>query len=156
MIEESVESFVLRFKTYAATVEVLARPEGSPLLECVVGQTVLQVLERTNPYAAQPGMVQLILNPTTEVLTVAEATEKDLAPAGLGRLRATGRVLERELQAVIVDAGVPLVVTLFGEVPDTLAAGDWVHFESVAPIHGFFVPPSKRGLQRREADTDSL
>ena len=156
MIEESVESFVTQFKTYAATVEVLARLEGSPLLECVVGETVLQVLERTNPYAAQPGMVQLILNPTTASLTPTDATRPSLAAAGLGRLRATGRVLERDAQAVIVDAGVPLVVTLFGDVPDTFAAGDWVSFESVAPVHGFFVPPNKRSLQQRETDADSL
>ena len=155
MLEESVESFVMRFKTYAATVEVLARPEGSPLLECVVGETVLQVLERTNPYAAQPGTVQLILNPTTDKLEHADKTQKSVATAGLGRLRATGRVLEREPQAVIVDAGVPLVVTLF-EVPADTAPGDWVSFESLAPVHGFFVPPTKRGLQRRETDGESL
>ena len=156
MIEESVESFITQFKPYAAPVEVLPHVEGSPLLECVVGRTVIHLLERTSPYAARPGMGQVIINPTTLGLEPsAEAIKELLAPA-LSQLKVTGLVLERQEGAVIVDAGVPLVVTLFSDVPETLAAGDWVQFESITPVHGFFVPAARRSPQQRAADADSI
>lgn len=157
MIEESIESFITQFRLYAAPVEVLARTEGSPMLECVVGQHVLHLLERTNPYAAQPGQRQMIINPTAASLGPSEAAHKQLSPTALSQVDATGLVLERQDNALIVDAGVTLVVGMFGPIPESIVAGDWVTFKSVAPIHGFFVPPLKKSVyQRREPDTDSI
>lgn len=158
MIEESVESFLLRYRPYAALVEVLPHLEGSPLLECVVGTSVLHLLERTGPYLAKPGRAKVVLNATAERLEPAEAPGKKLEVTGLSRLRVAGLVLEREEDSLIVDAGVPLVVNVFGALPLEFAVGDWIRFESVPPLHGFVVPAEARVERRRagEGDRDSL
>ena len=157
MIEESIESFITQFRAYAAPVEVLARTEGSPMLECVVGQHVLHLLERTNPYGAQPGQRQIIINPTAVTIEPCETSQKQLNPTALSELSAVGLVLERQEEALIVDAGVSLVVNMFEAFPEEIIAGDWVRFQSLAPIHGFYVPPTKKSVyQRREADADSI
>ena len=157
MIEESIESFITQFRAYAAPVEVLSRTEGSPMLECVVGQHVLHLLERTNPYEAQPGQRQIIINPTAASVEASDDTRKQLNPTALSELSAVGLVLERQEEALIIDAGVTLVVNMFDPIPESFIAGDWVSFQSLAPIHGFYVPPTKRSVyQRREPDTDSI
>ncbi len=158
MLEESVESFILHYKPYAALVEILPYLEGSPLLECVVGNTVVQVLERTAPYLARPGKMRLIINPTAKVLEPAEEIRKSLVTVATSRIRATGPVLELGRQALIVDAGTPLVVSFFGSLPEGVAVGEWVQFESLAPLHGFVLPTEPRDGQARsrEPEGDSL
>ena len=157
MIEESVEGFIQRYRPYAAPVEVLPHLEGSPLLECVLGTTVVQVLERTAPYLARPGRMRLILNPTAASLTRSAEGRKELLAPALGRIRATGLVLGLEERVLIVDAGAPLVVSLETPAPADLTLGEWVAFESTAPIHGFVLPPEpQRGRALREGDADSI
>ena len=157
MIEESVESFVLEYKPYAAPVEILPRVEGSPLLEFLVAGKVFGVLERTNPYAAHPGRAQLILNPTATKLVPTDETSKSLVQSAPGQLQAVGRVLARQPEAVILDAGVPLVVTLFEPLEANIDVGDWVELTSNAPVHGFYVP-TKRSVfaETRASDNDSI
>jgi hypothetical protein len=67
-MEESVEGFIQQYKTYAASVEVLPKTEGSPLLEVVANQRVLHLLERTAPYQSKPGKARVIVNPMTLAL----------------------------------------------------------------------------------------
>src|SRR5690606_21462225 len=87
-------------------------------IECRVGGGVVQVFERTGPYLSRPGPAKLIVNPTARELRPAEAGEAPrLEPLGLSRLAAVGRVVEREGQVVVVDAGAPLVVTVDAPVP---------------------------------------
>ena len=156
MIEESAESFILEFKPYAAPVEVLPRLEGSPMLECVTGHTVLHLLERTGPYDVVAGPAQVLINPVASKLERAAQEVKTLTPVALSRITATGLVLERHADALIIDTGVPLVVTMFAPFPADIAAGDWLSFESLAPIHGFFVPTRKRSTTRRETEGDII
>lgn len=157
MFEESVEGFVLRWKPYAASAVLFSRTEGSPLLECLAGGVILQAFERTGPYRAHPGPARLILNPTADRLTVHDSGDKRLETLGISRLRASGLVLLREGQMLVVDAGVPLVVGVDGDLPDDLASGSWVSFESHAPVHAFVVDDRPAPVQRRaRADESEL
>lgn len=152
VFEDSPEAFVARFRTFAATVELFSHVEGSPLIECRAGDAILQLFERTGPYLSVPGTGRVILNPTTASLEPRLEGSKLLETAGLGSVRAQGLVLARETSFAVVDAGVPLVVGVHGGVDDAIASGDWVAFESEAPMHGFVLPPSRR--QRTDGDTD--
>lgn len=152
MFEDSPEAFVARFRTFAATVELFSHVEGSPLIECRAGGAIVQLFERTGPYLSLPGPGRVILNPTTEALEASEDGSKLFETAGLGRVRAQGMVLAREPAFAVVDAGVPLVVGVHGGVGDDVASGDWVTFESEAPMHGFVLPPSRR--QRADGERD--
>lgn len=149
MFEDSPEAFVQRWRPYAAQVELFAHTEGSPLLELATDHAVLQVLERTGPYLATPGPATAILNPTTDRLGADAAPGKELEASGVASLRARGLVLLRDDPFVVVDAGVPLVVGVEGDLPE-VGPGDWVEFESRAPVHGFLIPPSKRPVARSE------
>jgi hypothetical protein len=153
-MEDSVEGFITQFKPYATTVELLPKIEGSPLLECMVGQKVIHLLERTGPYTSRPGKAQVILNPNTETIQKAEKAEKGMQVIALSRVRAQGLVLEHNPDTLIVDAGIPLVVSLLND-SHNIALGDYVSFESVAPVHGFVVPKEERRIYRRgETDND--
>lgn len=157
VIEDSPESFIAQFKPYAAQVELLSRIEGSPMLECLVMGKVLHVLERTNPYASAAGTATILLNATSTDVTASSDTGKHFDMLPQGRLKAHGVVLLREVSSLIVDVGVPLVLSVVGSMPATVAAGDWVAFEALAPLHGFVVLPEKRQVYRRpEGDGDSL
>jgi hypothetical protein len=154
VIEESVESFMTRYRPYAVEVELLSHLEGSPLLECLVQQKVLHVLERTGPYYGQLGKVKVIINPMTELISASDAV-KQLEVSDLSKLRAQGLVLERDERSLVIDAGVALVVSSLGK---QLAAmpGDWVSFESLAPVHGFILSPEKRVSHRRAEESDGI
>lgn len=154
MIEDSVESFIARFKPYAAPVTIFSHTEGSPLLECLFVKTIIQVFERTGPYVSRVGKVRMIVNPNTERLLLSDVTQKQVLVVGTSRLQVNGLVLDRDDDVVIVDVGQPLVVGVLGEVAEPVTAGDWVSFESVAPVHGFIVPDAHvRSLAHSEADT---
>lgn len=146
-MEESVERFIAQFKPYAATVQLLSKVEGSPLLECVAGHTVLHLFERTNPYASKIGKAQVILNPTTGHLQVSESSEKSVQVTAISRIKAQGVVLDVDHNTIVVDAGMPLVVSLLDN--QVVNLGDYVNFESEAPIHGFIVPREEKHTYRR-------
>ena len=156
MIEDSVESFILQFKPYAADVEILPRIEGSPLLECLVSGKILHLMERTAPYRSPTGRAKVILNPVSEQVTLSQETKKTFSAPVLGRLKAQGVVLERDTRVIVMDAGVPIVVSSFNDIPTTIAPGDWVSFESLAPLHGFVLLPEKRGNQRQDNEGDAI
>lgn len=143
-----------RFHPFAASVELFSRPEGSPLLECRAGDAIFQVFERTGPYLAQPGSANMILNPTTDLLEAGCDGCKRIEATGLAKVKVEGVVLDREPMFVVVDAGAPLIVSVVGGVDDGVAAGDWVAFESHAPIHAF-VLVSHRGSSP-SGDRDDL
>ncbi|MFO7545037.1 MAG: hypothetical protein R6W77_06035 [Trueperaceae bacterium] len=63
---------------------------------------------------------------------------------GVSRMQARGRVVEREGQFLVVDAGVPLVVGVQGAVPEQAVPGAWVRFRNVAPMHGFVLDDERR------------
>jgi len=146
MFEESVESFVTQWKPYAADVHLFSRVEGSPLLECLAGGVIFRVFERTGPYAAGVGRAQLIVHPLTERVQKLGTAQRALKVTGLSKLHAQGLVLLRRGNMVVVDAVIPLVTGSFGDLPDDVAAGDWLEFESLAPVHGFVLPKVRQTL----------
>jgi hypothetical protein len=140
-MEESVEHFIVQWKPYATPVRCFPRVEGSPLVEVQVLGHILHVFERTNPYHLVPGPAMLILNPMTEQVTPTEADSPGLEVIGLSRIKAWGRILVRQPYTVVIDAGVPLVVSVLDGVPGDVALGDRVTFTSTSPIHGFALAP---------------
>jgi hypothetical protein len=154
-MEESVEGFISQFKPYAATVEVLPKTEGSPLLEIVVSQKVLHLLERTAPYQSKPGKAQIILNPMTKALEKSAESVKAITVPGVSKMHVQGVVLELSSQTAIVDAGVPLVVTLLEDISNDIALGDYIQFDSLRPVHGFVLQKEEQRSYRRGRETDS-
>src|SRR5690606_2063282 len=98
MVEESPESFINRWRHRAAEVELFAHTEGSPMLECRAGNAIMQLFERTGPYASRPGPAHVIVNPVVESLDVLDdeqpAEPHHVETVGVSRLKATGRVIE--------------------------------------------------------------
>jgi len=141
MFEDSPEAFISRWQRHAAEVEVFPRIEGSPLVECRVGNALLQLFERTGPYISRPGRRSVIIHPITDALEKLEegSGPPELAAAGISRLEARGSVVAIEDRIVVIDAGAPLVVGVLGDRPNGVAIGDYVHFESASPVHGFVV-----------------
>jgi hypothetical protein len=153
MFEESPDGFVSRWRSYAASVRVFSRTEGLPMLEFEAAGAILQVLERTGPYLAPPGNARMIINPTAESLDVRPGGHKSLESIGLGRARAIGVLTLREDPFLVVDAGVPLVVSVSCDLPEDAVPGAWVSFEAVPPIHGFVLrEPTARVLRSAEGE----
>ena len=150
MIEDSPEAFIQHWRSYAAEVQVFARTEGSPLLECRANGVIVQLLDRGGPYVTAPGTHRVILNPVVEALSAAAEPARSLEVAGLGQLQGTGEVLVSEGRICVVDCGVPLVVAVMAEDAERFEPGRYVRFEGLPPVHGFVVPPSA-GARRREA-----
>ncbi|HSG63403.1 MAG TPA: hypothetical protein VLD39_00310 [Gammaproteobacteria bacterium] len=143
MIEEGPDAFVQRWRAYAGDATLFARPEGSPLLEASLGGTVVQLLERTNPYLAVPGRARLLVNASATLVARDEGAERDLSVPLRGSLNGCGTVLEREGRLVALDAGWPVVVALPDDA-DAPSEGETIRFEAAAPIHAFVLPPERR------------
>jgi len=151
VIEESPEGFIQRWREYAADVQVFARTEGSPLLECLAGSAILQLLDRTGPYQAGAGRRKVILNPMVEALEANPEGQAGLEVSGLGTLEGAGRVVARDGHTSVVDCeGIPLVVVVIGEDGQRFDEGSYVRFRAVPPVHGFVIAEEPRS-QRRDA-----
>ena len=152
MIEESPEAFIQRWRAHAADVQLFPRTEGSPLLECLAGGSILQLLDRTGPYVASgAGRRHVILNPMVEALEPNLDGVSGLEVSGLGALAGSGRVVMCEGRMSVVDCGgVPFVVAVVGDDAQELEAGGYVRFTALPPVHGFVVP-EERSSQRRDA-----
>lgn len=144
MIEETPEAFVQRWRAHSGEAVLFARPEGSPLLEAGLGSTVVQLLERTNPYLANPGPARLLVNAVADQVDTAEAGDAFLQVPSRGALAGRGCVLERDGRLVAVDAGWPIVVVLPADDEVDADEGAWISFEARPPIHGFVLAPERR------------
>ena len=157
VIEDSVESFITQFKPYAADLELLPGIEGASLVACIAKGKILHFLERTNPYLAHINRANIILNPSVKGVNEETSGPKHFEPYTTSAVKAKGIVLERQLNALVIDAGIPFVVTSFEPIKEAIRSGDWISFESFAPIHGFILQPEKKLQYRREeADVDSI
>ncbi len=157
MFEDSPEAFVSRWQRHAADVELFPHREGSPLLECRAGDAILQLFERTGPYLSRPGRQRTILHPVTTELELLPdgSAAPELTTTGISSLIATGTVVTVEGDVVVIDAGVPLVVGVAGELPAGLVPGRLVRFVGAAPVHGFVVTghgPGNGAARRSHAD----
>lgn len=141
MVEESPESFISKWRRHAAQVELFAHTEGSPMLECRVGDVIMQLFERTGPYQSRPGAALVIINPVIEELHVLpEAPPVPLVESlGVSRVRVRGIIVERDGRTLVVQAGLPLVVSSLERLPDEARAGAGVSITSIAPVHAFVV-----------------
>lgn len=149
MLEESVEGFVARWRAHAARGTAFARLEGSPLLEVALGETVVQLFERTGPYDAPAGPVRLVVHGVATRWSLDGSEGPSLAALGPARLRVSGRVVERDADVVVVDAGVPVVVGLMpaDDGPSLPEAGDWITCETLAPAQAFVIrEPVRRAV----------
>lgn len=157
MIEDSPDAFIQRWRAHAAEVQLFARTEGSPLLECMAGGAIVQLLERTGPYQAGPGRRRVILNAMVERLEPSSEGASGLEVDGLGDLRGRGRVVDRDGALAVVDCGVPVVVAVLGDAGELPATGERVAFEVLPPVHGFVVPdPSSRRRLVPESPDDAM
>lgn len=153
MIEESPEGFVQRWRGHAADVQVFPRTEGSPLLECLAGGAILQLLDRTGPYVAGAGRRRVILNPMAEAFRPNPDEACALEVSGLGALEVAGRVVAHDGCMSVVDAdGVPFVVALVGEDGGEVADGAYVRFTALPPVHGFVIPEERTVPRRDDAE----
>lgn len=150
MFEESVESFVARWRSDAAEVQLFPRVENDPMLEFEAGGTVMQALERTGPYLAQAGPGRIIVNATTHAVALAEDAGPALELTGISRGRARGRVLRCRENFLVVDAGFRLVLGVREPLPEGLAEGAMVVFEIEPPLHAFVLAETRRQLHGDE------
>jgi hypothetical protein len=155
MFEESVESFVAAWRAHAAPVELFSGVEGTPLLECMAAGKVFHLFERTAPYSAPVGPARVIIHPVTEALEPLPSAQRSLEVLGISRLRARGQLVHWRPPFAVVDVGVPLVVGLFNALPAGMPLGEYVRFDSQAPVHGF-VLPTERGASFPPAHADAL
>jgi hypothetical protein len=63
-------------------------------------------------------------------------------------------VLELFSGVAIIDAGVPLVVSLLGDKAE-VTLGEYVSFDSLSPIHGFVIVKEETKASKRGRETDS-
>lgn len=135
MFEESVDSFLARWRSLAAEVEVFSRVENDPLLEFMAGDVILHALERTNPYLPRVGRNRVIIHAVCESVAAGEPPAL-VEVTGISNIRVTAPVLRAEPPFVVVDAGFPLVVGVLGGFGH-LTAGELISFESVPPLQAF-------------------
>lgn len=164
-MEDSVEGILTRWSRHAVMGRAYGRSEGSPLLEVALGDTVLQLFERTGPYLAPVGPVRVVVQAVTEVFDPSPAQGRSLQASGLSRLQLHGQVVEADGPWYLVDAGIPVLVGLDPRGPGAddghgedlrwrPQPGDWVSCDSLAPLHGFVVPGERR--DRVSGSTDEL
>lgn len=156
VFEDSPEGFVARWRARSVAAELFAKTEGHPLIECRVGELVLQLFERTGPYLSQAGPARVIVNPTVERLEPsAFALTPGLEVAAISAISARGRVVEVDDRTVVVDVGWPLVVSCLEPLAEGVHPGVDVSFDSQAPVHGYVLSDAPhRRRDGRTSDDD--
>src|SRR5690606_37385553 len=88
-----------------------------------------------------PGPTRLIINPTASALELVEGQSAvpHVESQGLGKLLAVGRPLTHDGGVAVIDAGVPLVVTLAGTEAPVVAEGSLVRLASDGPVRAVAV-----------------
>lgn len=133
-LEDSPQAFARAHAEHAAQARLLPQREGSPLLECVFGETVLYLLCRLGPYPPQ-GPVRVLVH-----AVAAQLSASDDAPAltvGRSRLSGVGALLARAGERLLVlDVGFPLLLALPWGLTELVQAPRY-RFETEAPLHGF-------------------
>ena len=111
-----------------------------------MGDWLLQLFERTGPYAAPTGPVRLIVHAVADTWREEpEGTPQAFAVIAPTRFRLVGRVTEREGPLLGVDAGILLVLGLDarGEPLTLPPVGALLSCDTLAPAHGFVLPAAR-------------
>lgn len=142
MLETSEAEFASRYAEYAADGLLYPQTEGSPLLEFAAGGRVLYLFDRCGPYAVLAGPARVIVH---GVLSRSEVIPPQplarLSVLGVSALEGHGPVIARpDRRTAVVQARLPLVLSSFE--PLTAAVGEWLHFVTEPPLHGFVQVPS--------------
>lgn len=133
-LEDSPQAFARAHAEHAAPAVLLPGREGSPLLECVLGDTVLYLLCRLGPYPPQ-GPARVLVH-----AVAARLAPSDDAPeltVGRSRLSGVAPLLARPGERLLVlGVGFPLLLALPWGVTE-LANAPAYRFDTEAPLHGF-------------------
>ncbi|WP_110888497.1 hypothetical protein [Deinococcus yavapaiensis] len=140
VLESSAEEFTTRYAAHAAQGVLYPGVEGSPLLEFEAGGVVLYLFDRSGPYAALPGPARMVVHAVAKVLEVVGSGEESesLTTTGISSVEGVGYVVQVSRNVCVVQARVPLVLGSFTALSQ-LSVGDWVRFDSEAPLHGFLI-----------------
>lgn len=137
MVESSPEEFTRRFAAYAAEGTLYPQPEGSGLLEFAAAGRVLYLLDRSGPYAARPGPARVLVSAALKSWEAVEPAEESLSLTGVSALEGRGELVEAGGGALVLRARLPLV--LLGDPAPRPQPGQWLHFTTEAPLHGFLL-----------------
>ena len=139
VFEDSVDGFVQSWKKFCTRVRLFPKVEGSPLLECGIGDSILHMLERTGPYCSVSGEAEVIIN-ATGVISAWESTGSTrFEVKAISELHGTGKILAIANETLVIDIGFPLVFGAQNGVPEGVVIGSYVSVETFPPIHGFVV-----------------
>ncbi len=138
VLESSTEEFVTRYAAHAAHGVLYPSVEGSPLLEFEAGGVVLYLFDRSGPYMTSPGPARMLVHAVVKSFEVLgpDGWAESLATTGISSVEGVGNVVQVARNVCVVQARLPLVLGSFTPLPP-LKAGDWVRFDSEAPLHGF-------------------
>ena len=139
VFEDSVDGFIETWKSFSTRVRLFPKVEGSPLLECQVGNSILHLLERTGPYAATSGEVEVIINATGVIHAGQPTGSREFEVKTISHLKGTGKVLAISNDIMVIDIGFPLVFGPKKGVPNGVTEGSNVSVETFPPVHGFVV-----------------
>ncbi len=139
VLENSIEEFIERFRTDAASGNLYPQPEGSVLLEFVAAGQVVYLFDRTGPYTAKPGPARVIVHPVLKTFSPSEIQEESLVVTQISALEGVGKITRTEKGFLIVQAKMPLVCGLLDHEQPDLKPGDWIRFETRPPTHGFYL-----------------
>lgn len=138
-LETAPDEFAACFAPHAAHGELWPQPEGSPLMEFVVGGLPLYLFDRTGPYTAKAGPAWVVIHGVLQAFEQLDEAAPQLHPLGVSQLEGVGQVIAVESRrTVIIEARLPLVLSSFTPLP-ALQVGDWLGFATEAPLHGFLV-----------------
>ncbi|WP_261664300.1 hypothetical protein [Deinococcus sp. Marseille-Q6407] len=147
MLESSPGDFADAYAAYAAQGELLPRPEGSFLLEFACGDLALYLLDRCGPYLPTgPARVVIhgLIDPDLTHLEGSPPEQPWAESLGRSSLQGVGQVIAQTRRAVVVDAGLPLVLSCPSYPPYPAGSwtlpvqvGEWLRFTTLSPLHGY-------------------
>ncbi len=148
LLESSPAEFAQTYAPYGAQGVLLPRPEGSFLLEFVCGELVLYLFDRCGPYLGT-GPARAVIHGLADLSQTGlmEPQPEPWAEAvGRSGLRGVGQVVAQTWRATVLDVGLPIVLSRPARPPYPAGAwaleaevGDWLHFETLPPLHGYLV-----------------
>lgn len=157
-LENSAAEFAENYAQYAAQGAIHPSIEGSPLIEFAAAGRVFYLFDRNPPYTMSTGPAHMLIHGILDLDYLAEQAtpnhpnkkaEKEAELEGewlnvceVSILEGHGQIIHTSTHTHhhvwVIHARVPLVLAAFEELPH-VDTGDWVHFRTLAPLHGFLI-----------------